>query len=72
MKKIMFLLISLGLFFTTMLNFVYAINGSEDSINNIKQTDDITKNNDTKGESMPSIVYNIHMQDYGWLSPASS
>lgn len=67
MKKITFILISLGLFFTTMLNFVYAINGSEESIKNIKQADDITKNNDTKGESMPSIVYNIHMQDYGWL-----
>ncbi|WP_285814655.1 L,D-transpeptidase family protein [Thomasclavelia cocleata] len=67
MKKIMFLLISLGLFFTTMLNFVYAVNDNESSIETIEQTNNINQNNDSKEKRVPSIFYNTHMQDYGWL-----
>ncbi len=59
MKKITFILISLGLFFTTMLNFVYAVNDNEDNIRNIQQTDGIILDNNLKEKSMPSIVYNI-------------
>ncbi|WP_278627784.1 L,D-transpeptidase family protein [Thomasclavelia cocleata] len=71
MKKITFILISLGLFFTTMLNFVYAVNDDEDNIRNIQQTDGIILDNNLKEKSMPSIVYNIYMQDYGWLNSAN-
>ena len=71
MKKITFILISLGLFFTTMLNFVYAVNDNEDNIRNIQQTDGIILDNNLKEKSMPSIVYNIYMQDYGWLNSAN-
>lgn len=67
MKKITFILISLGLFFTTMLNFVYAVNDNEDNIKNIRRTDSIILDNNLKEKSIPSIIYNIHMQDYGWL-----
>jgi len=62
MKKVICLLISFGLIFTAMLNFVYAINGNEDNIETVQQTDD----------TIPNIFYNTHVQDYGWLGTVTN
>ena len=62
MKKVICLLVSFGLIFTAMLNFVYAINGNEDNIETVQQTDD----------TIPNIFYNTHVQDYGWLGTVTN
>ena len=60
MRKVISLLISFGLIFTTMLNLVYAMDDNE---NNVEQINDVVENNNE-----PHVFYNTYVQDSGWTS----
>lgn len=62
MKKVICLLVSFGLIFTAMLNFVYAIMVMKINIETVQQIDD----------TIPNIFYNTHVQDYGWLGTVTN